>query len=563
MKLRRSKKGFTVVELVIVIAVIAVLAAILIPTFISLNNKANKAADDALVKNLNTALSAHADEGKNATMYDALQDALDAGYKVENLKSKSGQNLVWDQDKDEFSLVKDNAANYKLWKVYSQVPALDKQGFSIYLNNKEATTAEVKVGFDAGENTALQTVSYAQSAAAQEVIIRTSGDQAILTIDAPNDDVKFYGFAKEINVTAVKASSLHLHGSCNKLALTSGHVVVENTGVIFEVTSIGTGASVQNNGYVGGVAEGVNQEQVSGKTVNSEYEIYSLSQLETFRDTVNAGNSFAGHTVKLMSDITLNNGWRPIGEGYRKVVAGAGTDYTGRAFKGTFNGNGKTISNLTNKGFVPTASRIVLDDGENTYAYGLFAIISNGAVIRDLTLKDVNISRANYDGAAIDSAAGLVGFAAGSFEIDGITVSGSISGKDGIGGIVGRAYATEIENNNVAFTMNIKNCVNNAAITATANGGKAAGIAAMVGDISNATDGRTIALEIKDCQNKGAIASTDTTKSYAAGILGYVTNTRGQNWKVTNCTNSGTVDAVTKGELVGYNPNNKVDVTNA
>ena len=42
---RNTKKGFTIVELIIVIAVIAVLAAVLIPTFSNLIQKANVAAD--------------------------------------------------------------------------------------------------------------------------------------------------------------------------------------------------------------------------------------------------------------------------------------------------------------------------------------------------------------------------------------------------------------------------------------------------------------------------------------------------------------------------------------
>ena len=42
------KKGFTIVELVIVIAVIAILAAILIPTFSSIVNKANAAVQAEL-----------------------------------------------------------------------------------------------------------------------------------------------------------------------------------------------------------------------------------------------------------------------------------------------------------------------------------------------------------------------------------------------------------------------------------------------------------------------------------------------------------------------------------
>ena len=50
-----NKKGFTIVELVIVIAVIAILAAVLIPTFSNLIKKANISNDTAVAKNLNTA----------------------------------------------------------------------------------------------------------------------------------------------------------------------------------------------------------------------------------------------------------------------------------------------------------------------------------------------------------------------------------------------------------------------------------------------------------------------------------------------------------------------------
>ena len=41
--MKKMKKGFTIVELVIVIGVIAILSAILIPTFVNLSDKANKA----------------------------------------------------------------------------------------------------------------------------------------------------------------------------------------------------------------------------------------------------------------------------------------------------------------------------------------------------------------------------------------------------------------------------------------------------------------------------------------------------------------------------------------
>ena len=50
--LRSQIGGFTIVELVIVIAVMAILTAILVPTFVNLTAKANKASDQSLVKNL-------------------------------------------------------------------------------------------------------------------------------------------------------------------------------------------------------------------------------------------------------------------------------------------------------------------------------------------------------------------------------------------------------------------------------------------------------------------------------------------------------------------------------
>ena len=87
-----NKKGFTIVELVIVIAVIAILAAVLIPTFVGLVNKANVASDTALVKNLNTALAADTDGCK--TMAEALAAAAEYGYDVAKINAKGSGNEI-------------------------------------------------------------------------------------------------------------------------------------------------------------------------------------------------------------------------------------------------------------------------------------------------------------------------------------------------------------------------------------------------------------------------------------------------------------------------------------
>ncbi len=77
---RTVKKGFTIVELVIVIAVVAILAAVLIPTFASLIKKANMSVDMQIVRQMNTILQAdEAVAGKPATVVQAKQILADNG----------------------------------------------------------------------------------------------------------------------------------------------------------------------------------------------------------------------------------------------------------------------------------------------------------------------------------------------------------------------------------------------------------------------------------------------------------------------------------------------------
>ncbi len=70
----RLRRGFTITELVIVIAVIAILAAVLIPTFSNVVKNANRSHDEQLVHNMNTSLNAYAIEngGKGPADYEEL-----------------------------------------------------------------------------------------------------------------------------------------------------------------------------------------------------------------------------------------------------------------------------------------------------------------------------------------------------------------------------------------------------------------------------------------------------------------------------------------------------------
>ena len=63
-KQTKKKKGFTLIELIIVIAIIAILAAIAIPNFLSIQRKARVKADIASAKTIYDATSALVAEGK-------------------------------------------------------------------------------------------------------------------------------------------------------------------------------------------------------------------------------------------------------------------------------------------------------------------------------------------------------------------------------------------------------------------------------------------------------------------------------------------------------------------
>ena len=94
---RNNKKGFTIVELVIVIAVIAILAAVLIPTFAGVIKKAQESADIQAVRQMNTALAVEDAYKGGLTINDAVATLTEAGLNGEDyIALVSGRYFFYD-----------------------------------------------------------------------------------------------------------------------------------------------------------------------------------------------------------------------------------------------------------------------------------------------------------------------------------------------------------------------------------------------------------------------------------------------------------------------------------
>lgn len=252
--MKNSKKGFTLVELIIVVAVIALLAAVLIPTFSSLISKANQAKDEALVSNLNKAVALSTEK------YDNVHDVLEAvkanaGFDVAKISaSVSEHEILWDSvnycfvykttdgvkyiPETQSTTVSDDE-QYKFWQICDEKhPIPETQTYSIYWAGS-AITKEVKVsvGFDAGE-ASVAAITYERSADAKaqtDVKIRTNG--GTLTVNAAKDSVDHYNTADKVIIKAIDGNSYHENGDVVALVVDSGRVVVNEGATISTIVA--------------------------------------------------------------------------------------------------------------------------------------------------------------------------------------------------------------------------------------------------------------------------------------------------------------------------------------
>ena len=551
----QRKRGFTITELVIVIAVIAILAAVLIPTFANLLNKANESADMQTVKNLNTILSAEqtVSQTKPSTMSEALAQAEEGGYVVDKLSPTSeGNDILWDQYSNRFVLADENgkiifkddltegdtADDYNFWKITKDAKDLGASSFSLYLSDGFAsTTVAHSAGIDVGENKGIN-VTYESTAdrdgANDKVIVRTNG--GTLTVNAANSTVKHYDAADTVEIVAVAGNSYHEHGVVETLTVGKGHIYIESQGTVglldctnadnssrvgkASAAAIGTvyvkdAAAAEtlfeesmNSSIENDELEFVTEEDVSPDdtamfagglgTKNSPFLIATAEQFLKINELTDISKCY-----KLIDDIDLGEtitgyGGEDVSMGYPNWY-----NYIIKHFAGELDGDGHTIS---------------VSNQSSGYTRAVFAALS-GAVI-----KNVVFNLQGYDLAigGLDADIGAYG------TFDSVIVTGDVEATGNNHGVF-LVYAGSFD---ASTDLNFLNCINRAKIIGP--GGAQGYDAIFIGYILYSID-----LTFENCVNEGTMMS-----GWAAMFVANFGSSIPENgclMKISGCKNEGNI----------------------
>ena len=136
---RTNKKGFTIVELVIVIAVIAILAAVLIPNISRLVKKANESSDIQAVRNMNTFLAAENVTGGVDSILDVYDLFKESGYNVDSYTPLySGRHFYYDKQYNQILYVDTKSGKVLYPEEHKNELQADHDWFSLSMEAPEA-----------------------------------------------------------------------------------------------------------------------------------------------------------------------------------------------------------------------------------------------------------------------------------------------------------------------------------------------------------------------------------------------------------------------------------------
>ncbi len=496
---KQGKKGFTIVELVIVIAVIAILAAVLIPTFSSLIQRARLSADTQAVREMNVALAN--DEklhGKPQDIEQAMQVLANAGYNSKNwVCLTEGYQVFWDKEENQCVLYNASTARIEFPEGYdddamTQAGATDR--FLIYNNNMEsAIDTDLSLGSGNFHSGGLDLSSDENKENLGLIIDSLIGSdvntelKSALGIDDDAQDVKIYasnttvsdtyssGTYAKVTAAAVGTGNFTSSEESAKPNLYSIEVVVKD-GATQQTIEAAQKAAGE---YVYSIF--VQMNTTSNQEKNTSIVIAEDTTLDLSSHEWKAVNSFSGYfgTSNAEKPVIIDGMKLTSATGYAQTEAmtGSQSKYFMTGFIGTLYGN-STVENLVFKNLTiqsPGSDYTITGDKNNRNTVGIIGGIlpdknnreeAVEVVVRNIVVED----SCKIIGEA--SVGGIVGYIGaendypnlkGSVTIENCKIECPVESKDSlyikgtyspVGGIVG--FTVRVDEN---AQINIKNCV--------------------------------------------------------------------------------------------------------
>ena len=474
----KNKKAFTITELVVVIAVIAILAAILIPTFSEVIDNSKKSHDAQLVKNLNTALSVYkAETGKDPETYDDLMLALSQQgltdttnpFLLATALKQDNMYLVWYENANFVTLIDQNDSQYNVsftpsFGLGNGVTVYNRAGEELSRAYLLCTIGESDGPYIAGVYYDFYVMSGGDITKFQTSFSGKYGDLADKVTD------KMWG-----NTIVAAINNQKLGYTYSETIATDIETQTINSNVIsLEMPEVG--ATIEGGGTV---------------TVEQQAQVMraTMATLSTMSNEDSTAEKLAGKKVVFgdgedsLKDVVVSFSEvspTAISATHRDVV----TANVPSGFSVDFGGVTITGYELDAQ-FVPQGAQYQTEDdneypqGAYNYSYGLFGTVIAKAgetvKISNINVKDVRLDlnerTITVDGKSgilsiTDSAGIIAGCVLGDAEFDNIHIDGAnengevgyIKGYDAVAGIVGRAYGKFSATHTVKITdSSVKN----------------------------------------------------------------------------------------------------------
>lgn len=531
--MKTKKKGFTLVELLVVIAILAILATVSVVGYLAFINKAKESNDVSLTTQMNTALQANeAVEGKAETMTDALDVLSSMGLDVTKLTptsegynyvydSASGRMLLLGEDKkiiapadatdintvDTFAIVK-NEKDLSNWL---------EAGYGVYLAEGYNGPTDLKTltSVDVADSS-IKSLTIEDSSSNQNAIIKGTLDSLTLTV--PKGSVDLYGDATIVNASTAD-HSLHVYGHIQQLNLTTGKVVVKANGEVNTIDATkatDSSIDVETNGIVGAVISNSQDIVTSGNVtvtkpdsivsgfaggVGTEDSPYLISSVDQWMQISQSGISNNGLYFIVISNLNFN-------------------DYSGT--------NSYKLDEFT--GHIDFTNHDVYVDEISQHA--LFDVVFSGSSIKNVNYHFSNMASNNSSNDSyviyaveLKTPEDVI--------LESINMYGNLQASTNNLGLVSFAVGHGYENASLKFI----NCNNYANITSSAK--ISAGI--FLGKVYEGTGYGSMKVFFESCSNYGTLIHSN---GYASMLISngcsFAHNTL-EDFTVINCKNYGTI----------------------